>query len=93
MPIKKPLTFKKPTSTLTSIIIGTHVLVIQVHVGKNLVDVVLLDGGYQVTIITKDLKNKLGLPILRSAPYTLVMVDQTLPKLVGLIKNLQIHIH
>jgi hypothetical protein len=69
------------------------VLVIKVHVGKTLVDVVLLDGGYGVNIITKDLRNKLGLLILRSTPYNLVMVDQILAKLIGLIKNLKIHIH
>ncbi len=68
-------------------------LVIQVHVAKNLVDVVLLDGRYGVNIITKDLRNKLRILILRSAPYNLVTVDQTLAKLTGLFKNLKFHIH
>jgi hypothetical protein len=57
------------------------------------VDVVLLDGRYGVNIITKDLRNKLRLLILRSIAYNLVMVYQNLAKLIGLFKNLNFHIH
>jgi hypothetical protein len=46
---------------------------------------VMLDGGSNVNITTKDLKKKLGLPISKHASYTLKMANQTLTKLVGLI--------
>jgi hypothetical protein len=65
-----------------------------VHVGNNIVEDVLLDGGFRVIIrFTKDFKKILGLPIPRPAPYTLRMVDQTLTKQVCLIKDFKIHIH
>jgi hypothetical protein len=53
-------------------------VVIQVHVGKNSVDDVLLDGGSIMNIIIKDLRMKLGLPISRLVFYTLEMAKQTL---------------
>jgi len=59
--------------------------IISVHVEKNLVEDVLLDGGSIVNIITKDLQKKLGLLTLGFAPYTLQMVDHTFTKLVRLI--------
>jgi hypothetical protein len=43
--------------------------VIQVQVGKNIVEDVLLDGGTSVNIIIKNLKTKLGLSKPRLAPY------------------------
>jgi hypothetical protein len=49
--------------------------IIQVQVGKNIVEDVLIDGGPNVNIITKNLKTKLGLPKPRLAPYHLRMVD------------------
>ncbi len=45
-------------------------VVILVHVGKNLVKDVLLVGGFEINIITKDLWKKLGFPTPRLAPYT-----------------------
>jgi hypothetical protein len=49
---------------------------IQVHVGKNIMEDALLDGGLGVNIVTKDLKKKLRLLLLKLAPYnTLRMVD------------------
>jgi hypothetical protein len=36
--------------------------IIQVQVGKNIVEDVLLNGGTSVNIITKNLKTKLGYP-------------------------------
>lgn len=53
-------------------------VVIQMHVGKKIVDDVLLDGGSIMNIIIKDLRKKLGLPIPRLVPYTLEMANQTL---------------
>jgi len=64
-----------------------HMVVIQVHVVKNLVDDVLLVGKSIMNIIIKDLRKKLGLPIPRLLFYTLRMANQTLTKLIGLISN------
>jgi hypothetical protein len=49
--------------------------VIQVHIGKNPIEDVLLDGGFGINIITKQLKLRLGLPKLKLSPYNLKMVD------------------
>jgi hypothetical protein len=49
--------------------------IILVHVGKNILEDVLLDGWLGVNIITKDLKKKIELCFLKLAPYTLKMVD------------------
>jgi hypothetical protein len=50
-------------------------VVIQVHVRKKLVDDVLLDRGSIMNIIIKDLRKKLGLPILRLVFYTFRMAN------------------
>jgi hypothetical protein len=62
-------------------------VVIQVQVGKNIVEDVLLDGDASVNIITKNLRTKLGLPKPRPVPYHLKMVDQSMTKPLGIIKN------
>jgi len=64
-----------PPSDVGSIVIDPHTIIILVHVGKNIVEDVLLDGGSGVNIITKDLRRKLGLPISKPTPYTFRMVD------------------
>jgi len=68
-------------------------VVILIHVGKNLVKDVLLDGGSKVNIIIEDLQKKLGLPRPKPTHYTLRMTNHTLTKLVRLIWDLKIHIH
>jgi hypothetical protein len=68
-------------------------VVILMHVGKNIVEDVLLDGGLGVNIIIKNLRNKLGLPILKPTPYTFGMANQTLTKPIGLIQDFKTHIH
>ncbi len=55
------------------VVIDLDMAIISMHVGKNIVKDVLLDGGSGVNIIIKDLKKKLRLPILKLAPYTLKM--------------------
>jgi predicted phosphatase len=54
---------------------------------------VLLDRGSSVNIIIEDLKKKLKLLVPKPTPYTLRMEDQTLTKLIRLIRDLKIHIH
>jgi hypothetical protein len=54
---------------------------------------VLLDGGFKVDIITKNLKKRLRLLQPKHAHYILDLFYHTMTKLVGLIKNLKIFIH
>jgi hypothetical protein len=49
--------------------------IIQIQVGKNIIENVLIDGGASVNIITKNLITKLGLPKPIPSPYHLRMVD------------------
>jgi hypothetical protein len=65
--------------------------IIQVQVGRNTVDDVLLDGGSKLNIIIEQLRVKLGLPKLE--PYNLWIANQTTTKLVGLIKDLKMYVH
>jgi len=65
---------------------------IQVQIGKNTIEDVLLDGGSGVNIITKQLRFRLGLPKPKPAPYNLRMADQTTTKPVGLIRALKIYV-
>jgi hypothetical protein len=53
----------------------------------------LIDGGKSVNIIIKNLRTKLGLPKPIPTPYHLRMVDQSMTRLLGIIKDLKIHIH
>jgi hypothetical protein len=67
--------------------------VIQVQVGKNIVEDVLIAGGASVNIIIKNLRTKLSLPKPRPVTYYLKMANQTMTRPLGIIKNLKIHIH
>jgi hypothetical protein len=67
-------------------------IVIQVQVGKNIVEDVLIDGGASVNIIIKNLRTKLSSPKPRLAPYHLKMANQSMTKPLGIIRNLKIHI-
>jgi hypothetical protein len=53
------------------------VVIIQVQVGKNIFEDVLIDGGMNVHIITKNLRTKLGLPKPKPTPYHLRMANQS----------------
>jgi hypothetical protein len=77
----------------TAIEVDNHMAVIQVQVGKNFIEDVLIDGGSSVNIITKNLITKLGLPKLKPTPYHLKMTNQSMTKPLGIIRNLKIHIH
>ena len=67
--------------------------VIQVQVGKNFIEDVLLDGGSGVNIIIENLRVQLGLSKPKLAPYYMCMVNQTIAKPLGLIKDLKILVH
>jgi len=68
-------------------------VVIQVQIGKNTLEDVLLDGGSGINIIIEQLRLKLGLPKPKPPPYNIRMADQTTTKLVGLIRDLKIYVH
>jgi hypothetical protein len=50
-------------------------VVIQVHIAKNTIEDVLLDGGSGINIITEQLRLRLGLPKPKPTPYNLRMAD------------------
>jgi hypothetical protein len=54
---------------------------------------VLIDGGYGINIIIENLRVQLGLSTLNPTFYNLRMVDQTITKPLGLIKDLKIFVH
>jgi predicted aspartyl protease len=60
---------------LDVVALNNHIVVIKVQVCKNTIEDVLLDGGFKINIITKQLYSKLGLPKPKLAPYNLRMVD------------------
>jgi hypothetical protein len=68
-------------------------VVIQVYIGKNTIEDVLLDGGFGVNIIIEQLRLRLGLPKPKPTPYNLRMGNQTITKLVGLIRDLKIYVY
>jgi hypothetical protein len=67
--------------------------VIQIQIGKNKIEDVLLDGDFGVNIIIKRLKLRLGLQKPKLAPYNLRMAYQITTKLMHLIKDLKMFVH
>jgi hypothetical protein len=68
-------------------------VVIQIQIGKNTIEDVLLDGGFSVNIIIEQLRLRLGLPKPEPAPYNLKMAYQTTTKPMGLIRDLKKYVH
>jgi len=75
---------------IATIEIDNQMVVIQVHVGRNIVEDVLLDGRVSVNIITKNLKTKLSLPKLKPTSYHLRMANQSMTRPLRIIRNLKI---
>jgi hypothetical protein len=78
---------------VTLVAINHQMLLIQVQVKKNFIENVVLDGGSRINIIMRKLKVQLGLSKPKPSPYNLCMVDQTIAKPLGLIKDLKILVH
>ncbi len=72
--------------------VNNQMAIIQVQVGKNIVEDVLIDGGASVKIITENLRTKLGLSKRRLVRYHLKMADQSMTRPLGIIQKLKIHI-
>jgi hypothetical protein len=77
----------------TIIPIYNHMAVIQVYIGKNTIEDVLMDGGFGVNIIIEWLRLRLGLPKPKPTSYNLRMANQTITKPMGLIRDLKIYVH
>jgi hypothetical protein len=73
--------------------VDNKMVVIQVQVGKNIIEDVLLDGGASVNIIIENIITKISLPKPRPTPYHHRMTDQNMTRPLRIIKNLNIHIH
>jgi hypothetical protein len=53
----------------------------------------MIDGGFRVNIITKNLKIQLGLSKPNPTPYNMFMANQTIAKPLCFIKDLKIFVH
>jgi len=89
----RTITTSRPNLVIALVAIDPHMDVIQVQVGKNMVEDVLLDGRSRVNIMTKELWNGLGFSNPKPTSNTLGMADQTITKPIGLIEDFKIHIH
>jgi hypothetical protein len=49
--------------------------IIQVHIGKNTIEDVLLDGGFGINILIEQLRLRFELPKPKHAPYNLRMAN------------------
>jgi uncharacterized protein involved in high-affinity Fe2+ transport len=74
---------------VASIAIDHQMVMIQVQVGKNFIEDILLDGGFGVNIIMEKLKVQLGLSKPKLTLYNLHMDDQTIVKPLSFIKILR----
>jgi hypothetical protein len=83
----------KAIITIARVVVDHQMVVIVVHVKKNMVDDVLLDGRLGVNIITYGLKQKLKFPPPHPAPFNLLMVDFSFIKPLGIVPNIKIRIH
>ncbi len=59
---------------------NNHIVIIQIQIGKNTIEDVLLECGLGYYHCTKQFKLKLGSPKPKPAPYNLRMVEQTTTK-------------
>jgi hypothetical protein len=81
----KPIQPVQLEPTYVTIVINHQMVVIQVQVGKNFIDDVLINGGCGVNVIKENLRIQLSLSKPNPAPYNLHMADQTIAKPLGLM--------
>ncbi len=68
---EKATTFVVPDISTIAVAIDNHMVVIQVHIDKNIIDDVFLDGKSKLNIITKQLRTGLRLPKPKLVFYNL----------------------
>jgi hypothetical protein len=66
---KKQVNSLVPKARTTTVITYNHMAIIQIQIGNNTIEDVLLDGGFGVNIITEHLRLRLGLLKPKSTPY------------------------
>ncbi len=91
--IDKQVGYSVPKVGIVYVVINNHMAIIQIQIGKNTIEDVLLDGGSGVNIIIEQLKLRLGFPKPKPTPYNLRMTNQTTTKPVGFIRDLKIYVH
>ncbi len=74
-------------------LIDYQMVIIDLHVGKNVVDDVILNESLKVNTITNGLKQKLGLPPPQPTPFNLRMTNFSYSKPLGIMPKIWIHIH
>ncbi len=74
---------------IASIAIDHKMIVIHVQIGRNFIEDFLCDGGFGVNSIIEKLWMKLKLTKPKLAPYNSHMIDQTIVKPIGLIKDIK----
>jgi hypothetical protein len=74
-------------------VLDHQTVVIVMHVEKNMVDDVLLDGRSKANAITYGLKQKLRLPPPQPTPFNLWMANSSFDKHLGIVPNIRIKIH
>jgi hypothetical protein len=68
-------------------------VIIEVHVGKNMVNDVLLNESLKVNTITYGLRQKLGSPPPKPTPFNMRMTIFSYNKPLGSMPKIWIHIH
>ncbi len=71
--MNKQVNYSIPKVGTTVVVIDNHMAIIQVKIGKNTIEHVLLDGGFGINIVTKHWDWGLGLPKPKPTPYNLRM--------------------
>jgi hypothetical protein len=85
-------TTSKAIIIVTIVVVDHQMAIIVVHVRKNMVDNVHLDGRLGVNVIKNGLKQKLGFPTPQPTPFNLLMVDFSFIKPLGTVSNIKIRI-
>jgi len=71
--LPKPNHLLKPKIIVVLVAINLHMAIILVHLGKNLVEDVLFEGGSKINVIFEDLHKKLDLPLTSSEWYIILL--------------------
>lgn len=72
-PFPKPNHLLKPKIIVVLVTINLHMVIILVHLGKNLVEDVLFEGGSKINVIFEDLQKKLDLPLTSFEWYIILL--------------------
>jgi hypothetical protein len=96
--ISKQFVHNEGSTSKAIIIVATMAIdhqmeVIVVHVGKNMVDDVFLDGELKVNAIIDGLRQNLGLRPPQLAPFNFKMANFSFSKPLGIVPNIRIKIH